>query len=114
MKIETKKLTEFLRVKLTETSPIAIAYKAIIIKRLKQNESKVTTNIMYPVRNSSELRTIAELVSEFYDLDVVLDSPGDSSCIVDLKVIAPSGIAVVELHLSIFEGEPHWMLGGQS
>ena len=114
MKIETKKLIEFLRVKLTETSPIAIAYKAIIIKRLRQGESKVTTNIMHPVRNSSELRTIAELVSEFYNLDVVLDSPGDSSCIVNLKVIAPSGITVVELHLSNLAREPYWMLGGQS
>ena len=114
MIIETKKLIKFLKVKLTETSPIAITYKAIIIKRLKQSESKVITNIMHPVRNLSELRIIAELVSKFYGLDVVLDSSSDGPCIIDLKVIAPSGIAVVELHLSIFEGEFHWMLGGQS
>ena len=76
--------------------------------------TKVTTKIDYPVRSSSELRTVAELVSKFYGLDVVIEGAVPSSSEAILKVVTPSGEVVVELKLSIYKGESHRSLGGQS
>jgi len=79
--------------------------------------SKVTTNINYPIQKSSQLREIAEMVSEFYDLDVVLD-PSDvndsSSELVDLKIMAPSGKVVGLFHMDFFPLWDHWTFGGQT
>ena len=116
MKIETKNLIEFLRVKLTETSPIAIAYKAIIIKRLRQGEVKVTTKVMHPLKKSSELRKFAEVVSEFYGLDVLIDE-GDFNPYegrADMKVITPSGKVIALFHMSFYKDAKHWAFGGQT
>ncbi len=112
MKIEVKKLIRFLKIKLIETSPIAMKYKKEIVKRLKQSERKVTIKVMHPLKKSSQLREIAEMVSEFYGLDVILGPSISNPSYVDLKIITPSG-KVVGL-FCIFFHENQWLFGGQT
>lgn len=116
MKIETKKLIKFLKVKLTETSPIAIAYKAIIIKRLRQGEAKVITKVMHPLKESSELRRFAEIVSEYYGLNVIIDeadfNPFNGRA--DFKILTPSGKVIALFHMSFYKDAKHWSFGGQT
>jgi len=59
---------------------------------------------------------MAEMVSEFYGLDVILD-PADfnpSSKNADLKIITPSGKVVGLFHMSFFSPWDHWTFGGQT
>lgn len=115
MKVEIKKLIKFLKIKLTETSPIAMEYKREIIKRLRQNESKVTTKIMHPLKESAQLREMAEMTSKFYGLNVVIDeSEFSSSTHVDFKIVTPSGKIVGLFHMSFFQPWDHWTFGGQT
>jgi len=77
---------------------------------------KVIINTKYPLKKSSELKKIAEMVSKFYGLDVVLD-PADfspASTHADLKIVTPSGTVVGLFHMSFFSPWDHWIFGGQT
>lgn len=68
------------------------------------------------IRNKVGMERIANMVSEFYKLDVVVEKAdfNPDSSRADLKVITPSGETVVLFHMSIYRGEKHWSLGGQT
>ena len=78
--------------------------------------SKVTTKVMYPLKNSSELRMIAEVVSKYYGLDVLIDeadfNPYEGR--VDMKILTPSGKIIVVFHMSFYKDANHWAFGGQT
>lgn len=78
--------------------------------------SKVTTNINHPLKKSFQLRKIAEMVSKFYGLDILIDGavfdPYDGR--VNMKILTPSGKVIVVFHMSFFSPWDHWTFAGQS
>ena len=66
--------------------------------------------------NQAGLLEIANIAAGFYGLDIHVDeadfSPNQNRA--DLKVITPNGRVVVMLHMSIYKGEKHWSIGGQT
>lgn len=66
--------------------------------------------------NQAGLLEIANVAAKFYGLDIHVDeadfNPDQDRA--DLKVVTPSGKVVAIFHLSIYRGEKHWSIRGQT
>lgn len=78
--------------------------------------SKVTTNVNHPLKKSSQLRKIAEMVSKFYGLNILINEAEFNSYSgrVDMKILTPSDKVIVVFHMSFFSPWNHWTFAGQS